>query len=111
MNISPGETVAIQGLGGLGHLAVQYANKFGYRVVAISRGADKEKFARQLGAHEYIDTTKGAAGAALAALGSASLIVTTNPHAEQIPELLTGLGPLGKLLVLSRKAHKELLTL
>jgi D-arabinose 1-dehydrogenase-like Zn-dependent alcohol dehydrogenase len=109
MNISPGETVAIQGLGGLGHLAVQYAKRFGYRVVAISRGADKEQFARQLGAHEYIDTTKVEAGAGLRALGSAALIVTTNPHADQIPELLNGLGPLGKLLVLSRKDHKELL--
>ncbi|KAK4032596.1 chaperonin 10-like protein [Parachaetomium inaequale] len=101
MNVGPGETVAIQGLGGLGHLGVQYANKFGYRTVAISRGADKEKFARQLGAHEYIDTSKGPAGAALRALGGAALIVTTNPHADQIPELLNGLGPMGKLLVLS----------
>ncbi|KAL2146151.1 hypothetical protein VTI28DRAFT_4991 [Corynascus sepedonium] len=101
MNVGPGETVAIQGLGGLGHLGVQYANKFGYRTIAISRGADKEKFARQLGAHEYVDTTKGPAGAAVKALGGAALIVTTNPHAEQIPELLNGLGPRGKLLVLS----------
>ncbi|KAK4098941.1 GroES-like protein [Parathielavia hyrcaniae] len=101
MNIGPGETVAIQGLGGLGHLAIQYANKFGFRVIAISRGANKEEFARELGAHEYIDTTKTEAGAAVAALGGASLIVTTNPHGEQIPELIKGLGPMGKLLVLS----------
>ncbi|KAK4120224.1 GroES-like protein [Parathielavia appendiculata] len=101
MNVSPGETVAIQGLGGLGHLAVQYANKFGFRVIAISRGADKEDFARKLGAHEYVDTTKVEAGAGVAALGGASLIVTTNPHGEQIPELVRGLGPRGKLLVLS----------
>jgi len=101
MNVGPGETVAIQGLGGLGHLGVQYANKFGYRTIAISRGADKEKFARELGAHEYVDSSKGPAGAAIKALGGAALIVTTNPHAEQIPELLNGLGPRGKLLVLS----------
>ena len=103
MNIGYGETVAIQGLGGLGHLAVQYANSFGFKVVAISRGADKEKFARQLGAHEYIDTNDGPPGAALAKLGGAALIVTTSPDGKQIPELLDGLGPAGKLLVLSCK--------
>ncbi|KAK3898177.1 alcohol dehydrogenase [Staphylotrichum tortipilum] len=101
MNIGYGETVAIQGLGGLGHLAVQYANKFGFYVVAISRGVDKEKFAYQLGAHEYIDTDKGKPGAALEKLGGATLIVTTSPDGKAIPELLKGLGPLGKLLVLS----------
>lgn len=101
MNIPPGETVAIQGLGGLGHLGVQYANKFGYRTVAISRGADKEAFARKLGAHEYIDTTKVQAGAALKELGGAAMIVTTSPNAEQIPGLLQGLGPRGKLLIVS----------
>jgi D-arabinose 1-dehydrogenase-like Zn-dependent alcohol dehydrogenase len=103
MNIPPGETVAIQGLGGLGHLGVQYANKFGYRTVAVSRGADKEAFARKLGAHEYIDTTKVKAGEALKELGGAAMIVTTSPNAEQIPELLQGLGPRGKLLIVSRE--------
>ena len=102
MNISPGATVAIEGLGGLGHLGIQYANKFGFRVVAISRGADKEKFARQLGAHEYIDTTKVDPGEALHALGGVSLIVTTNPNGEKMARLLKGLGPVGKLLILSR---------
>lgn len=100
-NIGVGETVAIQGLGGLGHLAIQYANKFGYRVVAISRGADKEKFARELGAHEYIDTDKTEAGEALKKLGGARLVVTTAPKADTMPGLLQGLGPLGKLLILS----------
>src|SRR4051812_44907080 len=57
MNIPVGELVAIQGMGGLGHLAIQYANKFGYRVAALSRGTSKEKFVRDLGAHEYIDTS------------------------------------------------------
>lgn len=107
MNIGHGETLAIQGLGGLGHLAIQYANKFGYRVVAISRGADKEKFARELGAHEYIDTNQGEPGAALSKLGGAALIVTTNPHADQFPELMKGLGPMGKLLVLSCEGHQD----
>jgi D-arabinose 1-dehydrogenase-like Zn-dependent alcohol dehydrogenase len=110
MHVGPGETVAIQGLGGLGHLGVEYANKLGYKVVAISRGADKEKFARQLGAHEYIDTTKVEAGAALAEMGGVSLIVTTSPNAKQISGLLRGLGPMGKLLILSSEIHDTLLS-
>lgn len=104
MNIPVGETVAIQGLGGLGHLAIQYAARMGYRVVAISRGAEKERFARPLGAHEYIDATRprgGDVGLALRALGGASLVVTTAPAAESMTPLLKGLGVLGKLLILS----------
>lgn len=101
MNIPVGDLVAIQGLGGLGHLAIQYAARMGYRVAAISRGAEKEEFARQLGAHEYIDTSKGDPGAALKTLGSASLVVATAPTADSITPLITGLGVLGKLLVLS----------
>ena len=93
--------VAVQGVGGLGHLAVQYAAKLGYRVVAISRGSEKEAHARRLGAHEYIDADKSDAGEALRQLGGASLIVTTSPRADTISPLLTGLGILGKLLMLS----------
>ena len=58
MNMPPGETVAVQGLGGLCHLAIQTANRMGYRTIAISRGVEKETFARKLGAHEYIDASK-----------------------------------------------------
>ncbi|KAL9116716.1 MAG: hypothetical protein Q9187_006756, partial [Circinaria calcarea] len=101
MNIPPGATVGVQGLGGLGHLAIQYANKFGYRVVALSRNSQKEKFARELGAHEYIDASKGDTGEALQKLGGASLIVATAPSAEVMTPLLKGLGMLGKLLILS----------
>ena len=101
MNIPVGETVAIQGLGGLGHLAIQYANKLGYRVIALSRGSQKEEFARQLGAHEYVDSSKGDTGEALQRLGGASLIVSTAPSAEVMTPLLKGLGVLGKLLILS----------
>jgi D-arabinose 1-dehydrogenase-like Zn-dependent alcohol dehydrogenase len=101
MKIGVGETVAIQGLGGLGHLAIQYAARFGYRVVAISRGGEKEEFARKLGAHEYIDSSKGDAGEALQKLGGAALIVTTSPSGDVISPLLKGLGILGKLLILS----------
>ncbi|KAH8700949.1 alcohol dehydrogenase [Talaromyces proteolyticus] len=101
MNIAPGAMVAIQGLGGLGHLAIQYANRFGYRVVAMSRGRQKEAFARQLGAHEYIDTSKENAGESLQRLGRASLIVCTAPSVEVISPLMKGLDMLGKLLILS----------
>ncbi|KAL2808488.1 chaperonin 10-like protein [Aspergillus granulosus] len=101
MNIMAGETVAVQGLGGLGHLAIQYAKRMGYRVVAISRGPEKEAAARELGADEYIDSDAGDAGAQLAALGSAALAITTASTGDAITPLLKGLGILGKLLVLS----------
>ncbi|GFF59772.1 alcohol dehydrogenase [Aspergillus udagawae] len=101
MSIKAGETVAVQGLGGLGHLAIQYAKHMGYRVIAISRGADKEGAARELGADDYIDSSQGDAGEQLAALGGAALAITTASTAEAITPLLKGLGILGKLLVLS----------
>ncbi|KAK0714535.1 dehydrogenase [Lasiosphaeris hirsuta] len=101
MGIKPGETVAVQGLGGLGHLALQYARRMGYRVVAISRGTDKEKAAREFGAHHYIDSTKGDIGEQLNALGGAALAITTASTAEAITPLIKGLGVLGKLLILS----------
>ncbi len=109
MKIPPGATVAIQGLGGLGHLAIQYANKFGYRVVALSRDSKKEKFARDLGADEYIDASKGDTGEALQKLGGASLIVATAPSGDAITPLLKGLGIFGKLLILSSKYAPEAL--
>lgn len=102
-NIPPGSTVGIQGLGGLGHLAIQYANRFGYRVVAMSRDSNKATFARDLGAHEYIDTSRDDPGEALQRLGGASLIVSTAPSADAITPLLKGLGIRGKLLILSGK--------
>lgn len=101
MNVPPGATVGIQGLGGLGHLAIQYANRFGYRVVAISRDSKKEKFARDLGAHEYIDASQGDTGEQLQKLGGASLVISTAPSAEVMTPLLKGLSMLGKLLILS----------
>jgi len=104
LNVGPGEIVAVQGLGGLGHLAIQYARKFGWRVVAVSRGSSKEAFAKELGAHEYIDSSKVDPGEALKNLGGASLIVTTTPVAAAITPLMKGLGLLGKLLVLSGKS-------
>jgi D-arabinose 1-dehydrogenase-like Zn-dependent alcohol dehydrogenase len=101
MQIMPGSLVAVQGLGGLGHLAIQYANKFGFRVVALSRDSTKEKFARELGAHEYIDGSKEDQGEALRKLGGASLIIATAPNPKVIAPLIKGLGILGKLLIVA----------
>ncbi|KAJ5112756.1 hypothetical protein N7532_000801 [Penicillium argentinense] len=101
MNVQPGSVVAIQGLGGLGHLAIQYANRFGFRVVAISRDAQKEKFVRELGAHKYIDSSKEDPAEALQKIGGAALVVATAPNPKVIAPLMKGLGPLGKLLLLA----------
>ncbi|KAK0616588.1 chaperonin 10-like protein [Immersiella caudata] len=99
--VPPGETVAIQGLGGLGHLAVQYARKMGYRVVAISRGTEKEAAAKKLGAHEYIDAKKGDVGQQLMALGGAKLALTTALDNDAFTPLIGGLGVDGKLLIIT----------
>jgi propanol-preferring alcohol dehydrogenase len=96
-----GDTVAIQGIGGLGHLAIQYAARMGFRTVAISRGADKEALARQLGAHEFIDTQKTSASEGLKKLGGADLVLATAPNAEAINGTLEGLKVRGKLLVVA----------
>lgn len=100
-HLQPGSTVAVQGLGGLGHLAIQYAAKSGYRTVALSRDNKKEKFARELGAHEYIDASKQDTAEALQKLGGADLILCTAPSAKAIGPLLHGLAIQGKLLVLA----------
>jgi propanol-preferring alcohol dehydrogenase len=97
----PGATVAVQGIGGLGHLALQYAAKMGFRTVAISRGADKEPLARELGAHAYVDTQKASAAEGLQALGGADLVLATAPHAEAIASTVGGLKPRGKLLIVA----------
>lgn len=101
LQITPGELVAIQGLGGLGHLAVQYASKMGYRVAALSSGDKKRDFAYKLGAHEYIDTSKENAVDKLTELGGAALIVCTAPNPKAISPLTGGLEAGGKLLVLA----------
>ena len=109
-NIIAGELVAVQGLGGLGHLALQYSSKMGYKTVAISSSADKEQFARDLGAHEYIDGSKGDVGEALQKMGGAACIILTAPNAKLIPSLMTGLGPLGKMLILAAAGPVEIET-
>ncbi|KAF2865451.1 alcohol dehydrogenase [Massariosphaeria phaeospora] len=101
MNIIPGDTVAIQGLGGLGHLAVQYARKMGYRTVALSSSSSKKDFATQLGATDYVDTSKEDAAEALQKMGGASLVVVTAPNPKLMGPLVKALGPLGKLLILA----------
>jgi len=97
----PGDTVAVQGIGGLGHLAIQFAAQMGFRTVAISRGADKRELAQQLGAHEYVDTANDAAAAGLQKLGGADLVLATAPNSEAIAGTLDGLKPRGKLLIVA----------
>jgi alcohol dehydrogenase, propanol-preferring len=95
----PGALVAVQGIGGLGHLGVQYANKLGYRVAAIARGAEKAALATQLGAHHYIDSAAADPGAALQDLGGAAAIVATASSGASMSPLLAGLAPRGQLIV------------
>src|SRR5256714_3785709 len=94
-----GDLVAVHGIGGLGHLGVQYARQMGFETVAINRGNDKEPLARQLGAHHYIDATAQDVVAELEKLGGANVILATAPNAQAISGLVDGLAPSGKLLV------------
>lgn len=101
MGIVQGGTVAIQGLGGLGHLALQYASRMGYKVIALSSGSDKKDFATKLGAHGYIDSSKEDPAQTLQKLGGADMIVATAPNPKAISPLVAGLAPRGKLVVLA----------
>lgn len=96
----PSDLVAILGLGGLGHLGVQYAAKMGFRVVAIARGADKEPLARQLGASYYIDSQATDPAKELAKLGGAQAIIATVTNGPAMAATLGGLAPTGRLMVL-----------
>jgi D-arabinose 1-dehydrogenase-like Zn-dependent alcohol dehydrogenase len=95
----PGDLVAVQGIGGLGHLGVQFANKFGYKVAAIGRGSANAALAKKLGASLYIDSKATNAAAELQKLGGARVILATAPNAKSMSELIDGLGPNGKLIV------------
>ena len=95
----PGETVAILGIGGLGHLGVQFAAKMGFKTLAIARGSDKEALAKQLGAHQYIDSQAQDVAAELTKLGGAKVILATVTNADAMTAALGGLGIHGKLLV------------
>lgn len=95
----PGALVAIQGLGGLGHLGVQYAHKLGYRVASIARGPEKAELATTLGADHYIDSAAADPGAALTALGGAAAIIATAASGSSMSPLVAGLRPRGQLIV------------
>jgi len=94
-----GDLVAIHGIGGLGHLGVQYARQMGFRTIALGRGKDKEALAKKLGAHQYIDTDASDVVAELQKLGGARVILGTAPSAKAISPLVDGLAPDGTLLV------------
>jgi len=95
----PSDLVAVQGIGGLGHLGIQFANKFGYKVAAIGRGAENAALAKKLGAHVYIDSQATNAAQELQKLGGAKVIVATAPSSKSMSELIDGLGPNGRLMV------------
>jgi len=95
----PGDLVAVEGIGGLGHLGTQFANKFGYKVVAIGHGSAHASLAKKLGAGVYIDSQSTNAAAELQKLGGARVILATAPSSKAMSELIDGLGPNGKLIV------------
>ena len=95
----PGDLVAVQGIGGLGHLGIQFANKFGYKVAAIGRGSENATLAKKLGASVYIDSKATNAAEELQKLGGAKEILATAPSSKAMSELINGLGPNGKFIV------------
>jgi D-arabinose 1-dehydrogenase-like Zn-dependent alcohol dehydrogenase len=96
----PGDLVAVQGIGGLGHLGIQFANKSGYKVAAIGRGPENAALAKKLGASVYIDSRATNAAEELQKLGGAQVILATAPSSKAMSELFDGLGPNGKLVVI-----------
>jgi D-arabinose 1-dehydrogenase-like Zn-dependent alcohol dehydrogenase len=96
----PGDLVAVQGIGGLGHLGIQFANKFGFKVAVIGRGAQIESLAIKLGADVYIDSKAKNAAEELQKLGGARVIIATAPDSRAMTELIGGLGPNGKLILI-----------
>ncbi len=107
----PGDVVAVVGIGGLGHLAVQYAAKMGCKTVAIARGKDEEPLARQLGAHYHIDNKTQDPAAELQKLGGAKVILATVTSADAMKAVLGGLGPHGRLMVVGAVPALEVDTL
>ncbi len=96
----PGDLVAVQGIGGLGHLGIQFANKFGYKVAAIGRGSETAALAKKLGASMYIDSKSTNAAEVLQQLGGAQVILATAPSSRAMSELVGGLAPNGKLIAI-----------
>lgn len=97
----PGDVVAVQGLGGLGHLAVQFASRMGFRTIALARGAEKRAFALELGASDYVDTAAENAAAALNARGGAAVVLATAPSAAAVTSVIDGIAPGGQLLLVA----------
>jgi D-arabinose 1-dehydrogenase-like Zn-dependent alcohol dehydrogenase len=100
----PGDLVAVQGIGGLGHLGIQFANKLGYKVAAIGRGPENAALAKKLGASKYIDSKATNAAEELQKLGGAQVILATAPNSKAMSGLFDGLGPNGKLMVIGATA-------
>jgi D-arabinose 1-dehydrogenase-like Zn-dependent alcohol dehydrogenase len=96
----PGDLVVVQGIGGLGHLGIQFANKFGYEVAAVGRGSENASLAKKLGASVYIDSKSTNAAMTLQKMGGAKVILATAPSSKAMSELIDGLGPNGKLIVI-----------
>lgn len=101
----PGDLVAIQGIGGLGHLGIQFAKKMGFRVAAISTSDNKKELATQLGADYYIDTSVEPASKQLKALGGAKMILGTAPSAKSMGDLINGLGTNGRVVIIGADAN------
>jgi D-arabinose 1-dehydrogenase-like Zn-dependent alcohol dehydrogenase len=101
----PGELVAILGIGGLGHLGVQFASHMGFKVVAIARGDEKEQLAKKLGAHHYIDSNIGDPAAALKALGGAKVILATASDSKAMSAIMGGLATRGRMIVVGAGAE------
>jgi D-arabinose 1-dehydrogenase-like Zn-dependent alcohol dehydrogenase len=95
----PGDLVAVQGIGGLGHLGIQFGNKFGYKIAAIGRGSENATLANKLGASVYIDSKATNPAEELQKLGGAQVILATAPSSKAMSDLFDGLGPNGKLIV------------
>src|SRR5207249_4379612 len=100
-----GDLVAVQGIGGLGHLGIQYARQMGFNTVAVGRGKDKEALARKLGAQHYVDTGAGEPSAQLQKLGGADVILATAPDAKSMSAMVGGLAGNGKLVVVGAPAE------
>src|SRR5579885_2186227 len=96
----PGDLVAVLGVGGLGHLGIQFASKFGYRVAAVGRGSEDAPLAEKLGASFYIDSRAERAADVLRSQGGAQVILATAPSSQAMSDVIDGLGPNGKLIVL-----------
>lgn len=100
----PGDLVAILGIGGLGHLGVQYARRMGFETVAVARGTDKQAQAKSLGAHHYIDSTANDVAESLQALGGAAAILATVTAPDAMSAAVTGLRPRGRMIVVGASA-------